>query len=48
MHLQQIWALIGSYGSVLTEAANSAARSLPLRPQKPTSSPNEELVATGH
>ena len=36
-----------SYGSVSTEAANSAARPLPLRPQKLTSDPNEELAAMG-
>ena len=34
-------------GSLSTEAANSAARPLPLRPQKLTSGPNEKLVAMG-
>ena len=34
-------------GSLSTEAANSAARPLPLRPRKLTSGPNEKLVAMG-
>jgi hypothetical protein len=35
-----------SSGSVSTEAANPAARQLPLRPTSPTSHPTEELATT--